>query len=279
ADRQVAARPDLSAELRPGADLRASAQTDLRREQRALADLAAVTDLYEVVDLRRATNPRDAHRRTIDRRVGADFDAVFEHHGSRLRNRVHAALLVGQVAEPVAADHHARLELHVVADRRALANHRTRVRGEAVADRHARIDHDVGIDTHVSADRHVLADDRVGSDRRAWTDRRARRDPRGLVDAGRRPIRLVKEREQADECGVGLSRAQHGHAGRLHAGSEDHGRCPQALQPRLVAGIGHEGYLAGAGLADRRRAGDVDRRVTLELAAELLREITELHAR
>src|SRR5438067_4493440 len=120
ADRQVAGGPNLTAKLRAGADLRASGQTDLRGEERALADLAAVTDLYEVVDLRRAANPRDADRRTIDRGVGADFDAVFEHDASRLRDCVHTALLVWQIAEAVGADHRACLELHVVADLRAL---------------------------------------------------------------------------------------------------------------------------------------------------------------
>src|SRR5262249_42198541 len=52
ADREVARSSHLSAELRPGAYVRAAGQPDLRGEQRPFADVAAMADLHQIVDLR-----------------------------------------------------------------------------------------------------------------------------------------------------------------------------------------------------------------------------------
>ena len=101
----------------------------------------AVRHLDEVVDLGAGADPRLAHRRTIDRRVRADLDVVFDRDAADLRNLVVRAVGAPREAEAVAADDRAVLDDHAVADADALAHRDARVQDAVVADHGLAADH------------------------------------------------------------------------------------------------------------------------------------------
>ena len=84
ADAQVAGRPDLSAQANEAPDARAAGQAHLGGQGAAFADRAPVRHHDQVVELGAAPDHRRADGGAIDRRVGADFDVVFDHHRARL---------------------------------------------------------------------------------------------------------------------------------------------------------------------------------------------------
>ena len=125
ANRHMTGHTDLPAEHHAVADHGAAGDADLGRQQRVLPDRDAVGNLHEVVDLGAGLDPRLAHRRPVDGRVGADLDVVFDHDRRDLRNLLVRAVVAMREAETVAADHRAvlndaaRAELHALADRDA----------------------------------------------------------------------------------------------------------------------------------------------------------------
>ena len=73
------------------------------------ADLAAVADDHELVDLRPGADRGAPHRRALDRAARADLDVVFDDHVAHLRDLVMHAL-VRRVAVAVRADRRARVD-------------------------------------------------------------------------------------------------------------------------------------------------------------------------
>ena len=157
----------------------AAGDADLRGHQHVAADGDAVADLHEVVDLRARLDARLADRRTIDRRVRAELDVVFDDDGGDLRDLLVRAVAAADEAVAVAADHDAVLQDDAIADRHALA------------DRDVGMDHAVGADARAGADRDVGKDDRAVADRRALANgderRRARRPRRAARRRRPRP--------------------------------------------------------------------------------------------
>src|SRR5215218_5858082 len=94
----------------------------LRGEQRVSADEDTVRDLHEVIDLRTGADPRLPHRRTIDRRIRANLDVVFDDDIGDLRNLLVRAVGSMGEAEPVAADDGAVLNHAPRADYDAFAD-------------------------------------------------------------------------------------------------------------------------------------------------------------
>ena len=67
---------------------RAAGDADLRGEQHVASERDAVRDLDEIVDLGAGADARLADGGTIDRRVRADLDVVFDDDAADLRNLV-----------------------------------------------------------------------------------------------------------------------------------------------------------------------------------------------
>src|SRR5258705_8473901 len=133
-------------------DRRTARDADLRGKQRVPADLHAVGDLNEVVDLTPGADARLADRGTIDRRVRPDLDIVLDRHTADLRD-----LVVGPVGlmgrpEPVAADDGAVLNDDAVADR------------DPLAQRYARVDYAVVPDDAAFPQPHARIPDRAQAD-------------------------------------------------------------------------------------------------------------------
>src|SRR4051794_18121776 len=86
ADVHVPGDPHLPAHHHVVLDNRAAGYSDLRREQHAAADLHAVRDVDEIVDLGALSDSGFANGGPIDGRVGADLDVVLYDQIGELRN-------------------------------------------------------------------------------------------------------------------------------------------------------------------------------------------------
>ena len=128
-------------------------------EQSVFANLRAVADLYQVVDLDAAPDAGFADAGAIDAGVGLHLHVVFDDDRGRLGNLVPVSVVSFGEAKAVGADHDSVLQQHVVADAAVLADDRVRVREEVVADLHSAIDHNVRQQDRVVADLDVLVDD------------------------------------------------------------------------------------------------------------------------
>src|SRR5688572_25537447 len=132
---------DLTRKHDATTDAGASGNADLRGDQRVLANLNAVRNLHEVVDLRAGAYAGLPDRRAIDRRIRPDLDVVFDHDGRALGDLAMRAVPAGDEPETVAADDGAVLHDHTLADRAALAHRYARVKNTVVADRCAGTEH------------------------------------------------------------------------------------------------------------------------------------------
>ncbi len=179
AHRDVPGHPDLAAEHHVVANGRAAGNPHLCGQQRARTHHHAVRDLYQVVDLRARLDARFADRWTIDGRVGADLDIVFEHDRGGLRNLLVGA--VGPAGEPitVGADDHAVLQHHAGAEAAAFAH------------RDVRVNHAVGADLGAGADDGVCVNYRARADDRAGPDDGQRADADALADARHRAAMIA----------------------------------------------------------------------------------------
>src|SRR5436190_24174862 len=93
-----------------------------------------MADLYEVVDLGAASNPRFTDSRAIDGGIGSDLDVVFQDDDSGLHDLVVAPFVLLRVTEAVGADSDAVLKNHIVSDAAELAHRNIGVCLEVVAD-------------------------------------------------------------------------------------------------------------------------------------------------
>ena len=119
----------------------------LRDNHAVAANDHIVAHLYQIVDLSPLPDHGVADCAAIDRRAGADLDAILDDHASDLRHLpVRAPLL--QISESILADMAAGMNDH------AIAHKAVRESG-------------TGSDRTVASDPDVGADDGIGSDHRA----------------------------------------------------------------------------------------------------------------
>ena len=129
----------------------AAADAGLPGNDNALADIAVVTDVNQVVEFRAPADARTAQRSAIHTGVRAQLDLVFDHYGADLREFM-VALVVAHKAKPVRADHHAGMQNH------------------SIPDGHVVIDDDVGMDDTVAVNLNVVSDAGPGMNLRAHVD-------------------------------------------------------------------------------------------------------------
>src|SRR5215467_6652197 len=150
-----------------------------------LADLDVVADLHQVVDLRASADDGSAQHRAVDRGVGADVHVVLDHDDADLRDLAMPGA-IEDVAESVATDDGAGLNVHAAAEPDALAQH------DPWMEHRVFTDLDAGSDVHHRMDAGAWPDDRARADHRQRAHRSARvhagvaRHDRRWIDAGRR---------------------------------------------------------------------------------------------
>jgi hypothetical protein len=133
----------------------------------------------EVVDLRTRADARFADGGSVDRRVRANLDVVFNHDSPDLRDLLVAAVLPSREAVPVTANHDAVLQDDATADLHAFADGDVRMNQAVLAD------------AGIAPDRHVRMDDATGADSSARVDNDKGRDTCVRTDRGGRVDRLL----------------------------------------------------------------------------------------
>ena len=101
------AEPNLPANHHVVFNCHTAADAGLCSNHYALANVAVVSHVDQVVNLRPAANPRLSQRRAIDAGVRAKLNIIFNDDGAPLRKLV-VAHVVTDVAEAVGADHQRR---------------------------------------------------------------------------------------------------------------------------------------------------------------------------
>ena len=198
-----------------------------------------------------APDPRLPHCRPIDRRIRPDLHVVFDDDVALLRDLVMNALVVGDEAEPVTANHRSVLHDDARADDRAVANRDAGVEDRVVADLRFGADDDVRVEDDAIADHGLRADDHERADRDVAADARVRRDDGGRVHAGGRPLVAPEQREGLGERAVRMRGAQHRARCRRGILGQDDGR-GTGLPERPVRSAGWPGT---SGRPDRPAPG------------------------
>src|SRR5205085_11994394 len=104
----------------------AAADPGLRGNHHALSDVAVMSYMDHVVELRSLTNSRTAECAPIDGRVRAQLDVVFDHDSADLRKLV-MTHIAANITKAVAANDNAPVQNDPVTDRYAVFNDNIRV--------------------------------------------------------------------------------------------------------------------------------------------------------
>ena len=262
---------DLTAHLHPWPDFGAARQPDLSGQQHALAQLAAVGDHHQIVDLGSPTDTRRPQGGPVNRGVGADFDLVLKHDMTGLRIRHNRPVGQRHIAEPVAANDRAALQDNPVADPRALAHHRAGMGGKPVANPDLGINDDMGGEARPAANHHLVSDHGVGSDRGALANSsRGRNHGRGM-NSHRRDVGRIKP---AQHLRQGQRRVVHPDQGQpvrklseRHVPSHQDRSRPGQREFGRVFFVGQKGQLSRPGLFDGLDAVNLQRAVAVEFGA------------
>ena len=223
---------------------RTAGEAGLRADDVVFADHAGVADLHQAVDLRAALHARFAHGGAVDRGQALDLDIVFDHRDAGLHDFVVRAVGALGESEAIAADDHAVLQNHAMADAAELAHHGMGMRQEIVADLRAFVDHDVrmqhgvrGRSTTFSPTATKAPMDAPSPIRRRCGNRRRR------VNARRGPRRLVEQLQRAREIEIRVGRNQRRQdpAPASRRGS----RWPWCSSAWAHIWVGEEGEMAG----------------------------------
>src|SRR5574344_1196379 len=169
----------------------------LRDEAGVTLDLDVVPDLDEVVDLGHRTDVGAADAGAVDRRVGADLDAVADLDDAELGDVLHEdrAVLAASVVEAVAvaAEADALMVDALAPDDRTLSERDLRIKAGSGADSAALADEDLRLDHRAVADLGALLDHGEGSDMDVFAKLRRRIDDRARVHA--RSTHRLRRRE------------------------------------------------------------------------------------
>jgi hypothetical protein len=115
-DSRVIAESDLTTDHGLIFNYYTSTDSCLCRNHNALANVAVMSYMDHVVELRTTTNSSTTKRCAIDTRMGADLHVVFNYNGSDLRELV-IAHFVAHVSKAIRADANASVKNHSIADR------------------------------------------------------------------------------------------------------------------------------------------------------------------
>ena len=166
ADAGVLANPDLAPEYRSILNHDAAGKARLRRDDDVFANLAIVTDVNQVVDLRSAPDSGLIERAAIDRCIGPYFNIIFNDQPPNLRKLlVRPRLAIPHVPEAIAAQH--RPGMHDVSAETAASASKAKIVRTSWFERASR---------HAFEHQDVLGDRRAGEARLGRLPDKPRRD-------------------------------------------------------------------------------------------------------
>ena len=117
--------------------------TDLGRKQHVPANMNAMADLHQVIDLRSGLYPCLTNSGTVHRDMGPNFNIVLDNHIPHLWNLLVRAVRPLGKPEAVAAYHRGVLQHHAVTEHYSLTHSDVRV------------NHAIGPDNHTGTKRNV----------------------------------------------------------------------------------------------------------------------------
>ena len=203
-------------------------------DETTLPDLDVMPDLHEVVHLCAPTHDCILDTAAVDTRIGADFNVVLQDTPAHVRDP-DVTLRVGEIAEPVPADHCARLQHDPAPDSAPAIADRSRPDGgivayhHSVAQRHALRQSASGTQAHVPAQHHERPYRHVGPEDGTGSNASRRVDPH-LGRLGR------------------IERLQHPHEGPVRVRHHDAG---SRTRRRRCQGLRYQ-HRPGAGIVEVR---------------------------
>jgi hypothetical protein len=159
----VIPKTNLSADHRVVFDHDAAADPRLRRNHDAFADVAVVTDVNHVVELRTASDARATQCGAIDASVRAELNILFDHDRADLRKFL-VAVIVANISKAIGSEANARVQNYAIADRDAVIQNNIRMQHAFVADANVCANDDTRFHARVSADMRVFTDLNVRAD-------------------------------------------------------------------------------------------------------------------
>ncbi len=274
-DAEVAGDAGLPADHAARTDAGAAGDPGTTRHDGVLAHAHVVRDLNEVVELDAVADHGVVERAAVDRGVGADLDVVADDDAAGLRDLDPGAGALAREAEAVGADDHARVQDAVLADHAVVIDADVGVEPGATPDAGAATDMAVGADHHVLAEHHVFLDRRARPHLHAG--RQGARDRRERMDAGTHRRGRIEELRDTREIQVGVGGQDQVAPGQRLAqvGRDDERARGTLADLRQVLAVGEEGEVALLRCIQRRNAGDRDRAVPRDLAAQAIDQLLQ----
>ena len=237
------------------AHLRGACDAGLCRRDGVLADLHVVADLDQVVQFHAPPDDRRIGFGAVDAGIGADLHVVFYHDVAQLGDLVEPACGIGHESESVGADHGARVQDAVAADKAAFVDLDPRIEDGAFSHTYARSEVYLRIDLASVADLYVGLDYRevayvapfahlgFGADRgqRAYA-----------AAAGFCGIVHFEEFQDAGACVVDLDERRRKRLRGFERAVDQHDRRSGSVNIGFVFGIGKIAERAGLAFLDRR---------------------------
>lgn len=272
-DSQMTRRAGLSHHDRSATHDRAPRKSRLRHDQGVFTDVAVVSDLDQIIDLRAASNTRFVEGCAIDRRIGSDFDVVLDDDATPLGHGDGTTIFVRHVAEAIRAEYDTGLKYDAIPDSSVLAQDSARVDPTITADLDLRHQSCVRRDDAAGAHATIRPHDRAGFDRRRRVDDRTRVDMRTDRNALGRASGRCKFSNQSRKIVGGLGAAK----GRstLDVDARRYNERPGLAQPKSgqVCGVAKEDQLIGFCLTQRCETRDLEALVTLNGTSEQGRQL------
>src|SRR5258706_2103927 len=170
------------------------------------ADFDVVRDLHEVVNLRALADDGRAERAAVNRHIRADLHVVADDEVADLWNfAVDAA--VGNITNPVRADHRPGVDANALADFRARINGDVREKIHVITEPGIIADKIAALQNRARADAHAFADDAMRPDMGAGVNLRGGCDDGRRMDAGSGFLFRKKQQEHLGKGDPGVGHA------------------------------------------------------------------------
>ena len=149
--------PTVPCDIDAIAERSAPCNTDLCGETAVLSDHNVVRDLDKIIQLRATFDERFRKRRPINRRIGTNFDIIFNNDSADLRNFV-VSVADRREPEPVAPNNSAAVDNHSVPNRDFLSDTNVWIDKSIITDFRAFTDIDERLNDGVVADLNIVSD-------------------------------------------------------------------------------------------------------------------------
>src|SRR5580658_2904321 len=257
--------------------LRSSSQPHLPAQQRVRAHLARVPHLHQIIDFRSATNPRFAHGRTVNHAMRLDLHVVLNHRDPGLAHLVPAPIIPACKTKSVRANRHAVLQQHAIADAAILTHCHARMCEKIGANLRARINRYKTVQHRVASDRNIFVHETVRPHMRAGCNFRRLRDHRGRMNLDRKTRRRMKQLDRPRKLKIRIHGTQRRNAHRPRILRNKDRRSSRSLQRGPVFAVHQKRQFARPSLFDPRYASNLQARVAVHLAPQLLRDLAQSH--